>query len=110
MKYDVDFLFAFCYNKTIKKEEPKKRKEVTIMYKSSAFNRFWNWLCIVSNLIARIFVGSAAMALPTWLTVNRILWEANLPTLPYWWYWCLFNVVFGMRSLLFREGTFDDND
>lgn len=77
------------------------------MYKYP-FLYFWNWLCMVSNFMARIFTGSAIMALPPWLAVNKVLWEANLPILPYWWYWCFFNVVFGLKSLFFRKGAFDD--
>ena len=79
------------------------------MYKStSPFWYFWNWLCMVSNFMARIFTGSAIMALLLWPMVNRVLLEANLPTMPYWWYWCFFNVVFGLKSLFFRKGAFND--
>lgn len=42
------------------------------MYKSP-FWYFWNWLCMVSNFMVRIFTGSAIMALPLWLAVNKVL-------------------------------------
>ena len=79
------------------------------MYKSvSPFYYFWNWLCIVSDFMARIFTGSAIMALLLWPLVNKVLLKANLPTMPYWWHWCFFKVMFGLKSLFLRKGGFND--
>lgn len=80
------------------------------MYKIPASRRFWNWVCMTCFFVARFMVASAIMALPTWAAVNRILWEVNVFTLPYWWYWCAYNVVFGLVGLFFRERAFDDAD
>ena len=71
------------------------------MYKSPLY-RFWDWLCMVSEFMARIFTGSAIMALPLWLAVNKVLWEANLPILGFWWYWFFFFVVFVLKCVFFR--------
>ena len=79
------------------------------MHKSaSPLYYFWNWLCIVSDFIAQIFTDSAIMVLLLWPMVNKVLLEANLPTMPYWWYWCFFNVVFGLKSLFLRKGGCND--
>ena len=79
------------------------------MYKSaSPLYYFWNWLCIVSDFMARIFTDAAIMALLLGPMVNKVLLEVNLPTMPYWWYWCFFNVVFGLKSLFLRKGGCND--
>lgn len=60
----------------------------------------WDELCSLSDLLARSLTISALMTLFTWPVANKILWDANLPTLPFWWYWCMFNNVVGMKILI----------
>ncbi len=72
--------------------------------------RFWNWLCMTCFFMVRFMIASAIMALFTCVVANYILWEVDLFTLPYWWYWCMYNVVFGLVGLFFRKGAFDDDD
>ena len=78
------------------------------MYKSDA-EKFLNWLYYLFCYIARFLVASALVGACSCPVVNRILWECNLPTLPFWWYWFLFMTLFVLRMLC-RKGMFDDDN
>ena len=77
-------------------------------YKSST-EKFFGWLFNLLCFTVRFFVGGALAGVFAWQVVNKILWECNLPTLPYWWYWFLLVTIFILKILM-KKGAFDDDD
>ena len=78
------------------------------MYKSDT-QLFFSWLYSLILLSLRFLAGGALAGVFAWQVVNRILWECNLPILPYWWYWFLFVTIFILKMLM-KKGAFDDAD
>lgn len=76
------------------------------MYKSDT-QLFFSWLYSLILLSLRFLAGGALAGVFAWQVVNKILWECNLPILPYWWYWFLFMTLFVLRMLC-RKGVFND--
>lgn len=78
------------------------------MYKSDT-QLFFSWLYSLILLSLRFLAGGALAGVFAWQVVNRILWECNLPTLPFWWYWFLLVTIFILKMLM-KKGAFDDAD
>lgn len=78
------------------------------MYKSET-QLFFSWLYSLILLSLRFLAGGALAGVFAWQVVNRILWECNLPILPYWWYWFLLVTMFILKMLM-KKGAFDDAD
>lgn len=78
------------------------------MYKSDT-QLFFSWLYSLILLSLRFLAGGALAGVFAWQVVNRILWECNLPILPYWWYWFLLVTMFILKMLM-KKGAFDDAD
>lgn len=78
------------------------------MYKSDT-QLFFSWLYSLILLSLRFLAGGALAGVFAWQVVNRILWECNLPILPYWWYWFLLVTIFILKMLM-KKGAFDDAD
>ena len=78
------------------------------MYKSDT-QLFFSWLYSLILLSLRFLAGGALAGVFAWQVANRILWECNLPILPYWWYWFLLVTIFILKMLM-KKGAFDDVD
>lgn len=78
------------------------------MYKSDT-QLFFSWLYSLILLSLRFLVGGALAGVFAWQVGNRILWECNLPILPYWWYWFLLVTMFILKMLMKKE-AFNDVD
>lgn len=77
-------------------------------YKSNT-EKFFSWLSNLLCFTIRFLAGGALAGLFIWAVANKILWEYNLPTMPYWWYWFLFVTIFILRMLM-KKGAFDDDN
>jgi hypothetical protein len=76
------------------------------------YTNTWSFLLWLYNLFLlslRFLAGGALAGVFAWQVVNRILWECNLPILPYWWYWFLLVTIFILKMLMKKE-AFDDAD